>query len=59
MYKNYKKDFEKIKSLELTMEKIAYCLSLPYWWYSIQYQEISSVACFYYRTYMNTLAISS
>ena len=55
--KNYKKDFEKIKSLELTVEKNSILFIPPYWWYSIQYQEISSVACFYYRTYMNTLAI--
>jgi hypothetical protein len=55
---NYKKDFEKIKSLELTLEKNTILFVPPYWWYSIQYQEISSVACFYYRTYMNTIAIS-
>lgn len=54
----YKKDFEKIKSLELTLEKNTILFIPPYWWYSIQYQEISSVSCFYYRTYMNTLAIS-
>ena len=50
----YKKDFDKIKSLEMTLEKGNILFIPPYWWYSIQYQEISSVACFYYRTYMNT-----
>ena len=54
----YKKDFEKIKSLELTLDKNTILFIPPYWWYSIQYQEISSVCCFYYRTYMNTVAIS-
>ena len=54
----YKKDFDKIKSLEMTLEKGNILFIPPYWWYSIQYQEISSVACFYYRTYMNTIAIS-
>ena len=28
-----------------------------YWWYSIKYNEKSSIACFYYKSYMNTLAI--
>ena len=54
----YKKDFDKIKSLEMTLEKGNILFIPPYWWYSIQYQEISSIACFYYRTYMNTIAIS-
>ena len=55
---NFKKEFEKIKSLEITLEKNNILFIPPYWWFSIQYQEISSVACFYYRTYMNTIAIS-
>jgi len=56
--KEYRKDFDKIKSLELTLEKNNILFIPPYWWYSIQYQEIASVSCFYYRTYMNTIAIS-
>ena len=28
-----------------------------YWWYSIKFNTISSIAVFQYRTYMNTLAI--
>ena len=33
-------------------------LSIPaYWCYSIAYQEMSSIAVFQYRTYMNTIAV--
>ena len=29
-----------------------------YWWYSIQFNNLSSVAVFNYRTYMNTITIT-
>jgi hypothetical protein len=28
-----------------------------YWWYSIQFNENTSISCFNYRTYMNNLAV--
>ena len=28
-----------------------------YWWYSISYEEVSSICSFQYRTFMNTVAI--
>jgi hypothetical protein len=28
-----------------------------YWWYSIKFNNNSSISCFYYRTYMNNLTI--
>lgn len=51
-------DFDKIKCLEFTLlpGKTLYIPS--YWWYSIQFNENSSISCFNYRTYMNNLAIA-
>ena len=56
--RQYKADFDKIKTLEieLTPGKIIYIPA--YWWYSIKFVEpLSSVCVFKYRTYMNTVAI--
>ena len=56
--RQYKADFDKIKTLEieLTPGKIIYIPA--YWWYSIKFMEpLSSVCVFKYRTYMNTVAI--
>lgn len=56
--RQYKADFDKIKTLEieLTPGKIIYIPA--YWWYSIKFVEpLSSICVFKYRTYMNTVAI--
>jgi len=53
----YKKDFGKIKALEVKLKKNDIIFIPAYWWYSIQYEEISNICSFKYRTYMNTLAI--
>ena len=56
--RQYKADYDKIKTLEieLTPGKIIYIPA--YWWYSIKFMEpLSSVCVFKYRTYMNTVAI--
>lgn len=54
----YKNDFDKIKNLEITINK-GQCLFIPsYWWYSIEYGDTSSISVFQYRTYMNNLAIA-
>ena len=56
--RQYKADFDKMKTLEieLTPGKIIYIPA--YWWYSIKFMEpLSSVCVFKYRTYMNTVAI--
>lgn len=47
----------KIKTLEviLTPKDILYIPS--YWWYSVQFDELSSIAVLKYQTYMNMLAI--
>lgn len=56
--KKYLFDFEKIKCLEITLVpgKIIYIPA--YWWYSIKYDENSSITTLSYRTYMNNIAIS-
>jgi hypothetical protein len=53
----YSADFDKIKCLEFTLlpGKTLYIPS--YWWYSIKFNENTSISCFNYRTYMNNLAI--
>ena len=53
----YKKDFRKIKVLEVTLKKNDIIFIPAYWWYSIQYKDISNICSFQYRTYMNTVAI--
>jgi hypothetical protein len=56
--RQYKADYDKIKTLEIELMpgKIIYIPA--YWWYSIKFMEpLSSVCVFKYRTYMNTVAI--
>ena len=55
---DYKLNFEKIKILDVTLERGQIIYIPAYWWYTIEYDNISSVCSFKYRTYMNTLAIS-
>jgi len=52
----YKADFDKVKVLDLEVMP-GYIIFIPaYWWYSIEYQELSSICIFKYRTYMSTLS---
>lgn len=54
----YKTDFDKLKTLEIIVNK-GQCLYIPaYWWYSIQHSENSSICVFQYRTYMNNVSIA-
>jgi Cupin-like domain len=53
----YSADFDKIKCLEVILLP-GKTIHIPaYWWYSIQFDKESSIACFKYRTYMNNAAI--
>ena len=53
----YKPDFDKIKCLEVVIPK-GHMLFVPaFWWYSMEFDENTTVASFKYRTYMNTVAI--
>jgi len=54
----YIADFDKMKCLDVVIEK-GKTIQIPaYWWYSIKFDKDSSISCFHYRTYMNNLAIS-
>lgn len=54
----YKSDFDKIKCLEIELLPGNILFIPPFWWYSIQFDNDTSVSTFKYRTYMNTLANS-
>ena len=54
----YKKDFDKIKCLELTLEPGKILFIPAYWWYSLKFEDNkTSIISFKYRTYMNTVAV--
>jgi len=53
----YKREFNKIKSLEITLQKNDILFIPAYWWYSIYYTKVSTICSFQYRTYMNTVAV--
>ena len=53
---HYKADFDKVKVLDIEVTP-GYIIFIPaYWWYSIEYEELSSICVFKYRTYMSTLS---
>jgi hypothetical protein len=54
----YMADFDKMKCLDVFIEKGKVIHIPAYWWYSIQFNKDTSISCFHYRTYMNNLAIS-
>jgi hypothetical protein len=54
----YMADFDKMKCLDIFIEKGKVIHIPAYWWYSIKFNKDSSISCFHYRTYMNNLAIS-
>ena len=54
----YKADFDKVKVLDVTLNKGEIIYIPAYWWYSIKYEKLSSICTFKYRTFMNVLAIS-
>ena len=54
----YSADFEKMKCLDITLSA-GKILHIPaYWWYSIKFGKDSSITTFFYRTYMNNIAIT-
>lgn len=53
----YIADFDKMKCLEFTLLPGKTLYIPAYWWYSIQFGDNTSIACFHYRTYMNNAAI--
>ena len=55
----YKSDFNKLKTLEVTINKGQIIFIPAYWWYSIWFNDDSSLLTFKYKTYMNNIAISN
>ena len=55
---NYSADFDKIKCLEFTLTPGKTLFIPAYWWYSIKFNKNTSISCFFYRTYMNNIAVS-
>ncbi len=55
---NFKQSYDKIKILDIELQKGSIIYIPPYWWFTIKFEELSSVCSFKYRTYMNFLAIS-
>jgi len=53
----YENEFNKIKCLEFTLTPGKTLFVPAYWWYSIKFINNASITCFYYRTYMNNIAI--
>jgi len=54
----YSADFDKIKCLEFTLTPGKTLFIPSYWWYSIKFNNNTSISCFYYRTYMNNIAVT-
>ena len=53
----YKTSINKVKSLEVVVKKGQIIYIPTYWWYSIKFEENTSICVFKYRTYMNNIAI--
>ena len=53
----YERDFNKVKSLDVTIHAGTIVVIPPYWFYSIKFMDMPSVCYMSYQTIMNTLAI--
>tara|TARA_B100001559_G_scaffold251528_1_gene215141 strand:- start:317 stop:814 length:498 start_codon:yes stop_codon:yes gene_type:complete len=53
----YRNEYEKVKALDVELKEGMILYVPPYWWYSIYYSKMSSICCFKYGTFMNTLSI--
>ena len=53
----YKRDYDKVKSLDVTIDAGTIVVIPPYWFYSIKFMGMPSVCSMSYQTIMNTLAI--
>lgn len=54
----YIAEFDKVKCLEFDLQVGCTLFIPPYWWYSIQFSDNSSLSIMKYRTYMNNITIS-
>ena len=55
----FKADFDKLKTLEVTINPGQIIFIPAYWWYSFEFSENTSLCVFTYKTYMNNVAISN
>ncbi len=53
----YRADFDKIKCLDIIVNPGQIIYIPAYWYYSIKFEDTTSICVFRYRTYMNTIAI--
>jgi hypothetical protein len=53
---NYTK-IEKIKFIDIIVEKGKMIFIPPYWWYSFEFIDKSTIISFKYRTYMNMITL--
>lgn len=54
---DYKADFDKLKTMDVTLNKGDIIYIPAYWWYSFNFEKVSSIATFKYRTFMNNIAM--
>jgi hypothetical protein len=53
----YSQEYKKSKSMNITINAGKVLYIPPYWWYSIRFNNRSSVTSLRYRTYMNNISI--
>ena len=54
----YKHSFEKVKFLELTIQRGSLIYIPAYWWYSFKFGKDTTVISFNYKTYMNIISLT-
>jgi hypothetical protein len=55
----YRADFDKIKTMDVDLSAGQIIYIPAYWWCSMQFPpDVSTICCFKYRTYMNTISIA-
>lgn len=54
----YSANFDKMKCLDITLVAGKMLYIPAYWWYSIKFGKDASITSFFYRTYMNNIAIT-
>ena len=58
LQEKYKSEFNKVKVLNVDIVPGQMIFIPAYWWYTIEYEKLTSICNFQYRTYMNTVAIA-
>jgi len=54
----YRGEYNKVKTMDIILNKGDVVYIPAYWYYSIKFNNLSCLAAFKYRTYMNTVAIA-